>query len=252
MKKITVLLFLLLPLFYACSPTSKSTTAKPLSKAEQVLAEAIAAHGGKRYATSHYSFVFRKKTYTFKNDQANYSYTVTSTKDGQEIVDRLDNTGLSRMIAGKAVALSEKDQLRYSGGLNSVIYFATLPYKLQDPAVKTAYQGITTIKGKSYEVLEVRFAEENGGRDHDDVFYYWINQESHRIDYLAYNYRVNNGGVRFRSAYNSRVVGGILFQDYINYKAPVGTPLVDLPGLYEKEKLKELSVIATEEVINLK
>ena len=68
------------------------------------------------------------------------------------------------------------------------------------------------------------------------------------MDYLAYNYKVNGGGVRFRSSYNRRNVGGIIFQDYINYKAEVGTPLKDLPTLYENDKLKEVSRIDTENV----
>ena len=63
---------------------------------------------------------------------------------------------------------------------------------------------------------------------------------------------MNGGGVRFRSAYNSRNVGGIIFQDYVNYKAEMGTPLGDLPKLFEQGRLKELSKIDTENVINLK
>ena len=123
---------------------------------------------------------------------------------------------------------------------------------MQDKAVKKSYQGTTTIKGKTYEILEIRFEQEGGGRDHDDVFHYWINQESNVIDYLAYNYQVNGGGVRLRSAYNSRNIGGIIFQDYVNYKADIGTPLGDLPKLLEQGKLKELSRIETENVVQLK
>lgn len=61
------------------------------------------------------------------------------------------------------------------------------------------------------------------------------------MDYFAYNYQVNEGGVRFRAAFNTRVVAGVTFQDYINYEAPIKTPLKDLPGLYEQGKLKEAS-----------
>jgi hypothetical protein len=56
--------------------------------------------------------------------------------------------------------------------------------------------------------------------------------------------------VRFRTAFNTRVIDGLTFQDYINYEAPIGTPLKDLPKLYEQGKLKELSKILTEDVIN--
>jgi hypothetical protein len=41
--------------------------------------------------------------------------------------------------------------------------------------------------------------------------------------------------VRFRTAFNTRVIDGLTFQDYINYEAPIGTPLKDLPKLYEQE-----------------
>jgi len=63
---------------------------------------------------------------------------------------------------------------------------------------------------------------------------------------------VNKGGVRFRSAYNRRVIDGIIFQDFINYKAKIGTPLFDLPSLYEKGELEELSRIETKDIQNLK
>jgi hypothetical protein len=29
---------------------------------------------------------------------------------------------------------------------------------------------------------------QNGGADFDDEFHYWINKQTHKIDYLAYNY----------------------------------------------------------------
>lgn len=238
-------------LFFTCKP-KENISASPQSKAEKILAKALKAHGGKKYDKAHYEFIFRKKKYTFHNEGAKYTYTVTYQKDGKINVNELGNDGLIRKVDGKLVTPSEREYNSYVGGLNSVVYFATLPHKLYDPAVMKSYVGETTIKGKRYEVLEITFREEGGGPDHDDEYYYWINKETNRIDYLAYNYQVNSGGVRFRTAYNPRVVDGILFQDYVNYKAAVGTPLSDLPGLFEKNQLKELSVIATENVINLK
>jgi hypothetical protein len=61
---------------------------------------------------------------------------------------------------------------------------------------------------------------------------------------------VNDGGVRFRAAFNTRVIDGITFQDYINYEAPLETPLTDLPKLYVQGKLKEVSIIRTENVVH--
>ena len=261
--------FLLITLFFslmACEPKEKSaskaantvekttqtTTPKTVDKSTKILQEAMKAHGGNLYDQANYQFIFRNKEYSFKNNGKNYTYTVKSTKDGNITEDILENETFSRQVNKKPVTLSEKKKNSAIGSVNSVIYFATLPHKLNDAAVNKKFVEETTIKGQKYDVLKVTFNEEGGGEDHDDQYHYWINKNTKKIDYLAYNYQVNGGGVRFRSAYNTRVVDGITFQDYINYKAEVGTPLKELPALYEKGSLKELSRIETEKVINLK
>lgn len=231
--------------------SNQLTNTIPMSKGEKIIAKAILAHGGSKYDQAHYSFVFRERGYIFRNRGKEYTYLMTSNKGNISRLDKLDNNGFSRRENGVELELSKKDKTRFGDGLNSVIYFATLPHKLQDRAVIKDYVGSATIKDKSYEVVEVRFREEGGGTDHDDTYYYWIDKENNLIDYLAYSYQVNKGGVRFRSAYNRRTVDGIVFQDYINYKAEVGTPLKDLPGLWEKDELKELSRIETEEIERL-
>jgi len=221
-------------------------------RAQKLLAKTIKAHGGKKYNKAQYQFTFRGNIYRFKNSKNGYYYTVRKSKGGQQIYDQLINGEFSRSINGKDVDLSEKEKQGGSGGLNSVIYFATLPHKLSDPAVKLTYGGETSIKGIKYHVLEVRFGQEGGGVDFDDEYLYWIRKDNNQIDYFAYNYQVGGGGVRFRSAHNKRVVKGILFQDYVNYKAQVGTALFDLPALFEKNQLKELSKIDTEKITVIK
>jgi len=57
--------------------------------------------------------------------------------------------------------------------------------------------------------------------------------------------------VRFRTAENKRTVGGIVFQDYINYKAEKGTDLSILPELWKSGQLKKLSEIRTEKIQQL-
>lgn len=234
---------LLTLLFSAC----KSSRSEPMAPAGQLLARTLAAHGGDRYETAHFAFRFRDRAFSFRNEGGGFLYTSVRNMDGEIIQDALRNGSFVRTINGVEQELTEKQVGSYSAALNSVIYFATLPHKLTDPAVNLTHLGEQRIRGKDYEVLGVTFDEKGGGTDHDDEFHYWINREG-TIDYLAYNYKVNGGGVRFRAAYNPRRVGGVLFQDYVNYKAPVGTALMDLPGLYEAEALVELSRIETEEI----
>ncbi len=246
-----VLSFFLFAMSCKSTNSTHETSSKTMTQADKIFADALKAHGGKRYDNAHFEFIFRKNKYTFKNSNGGYEYTAQRIKNGKTTIDKMTNNDFTRMTDGQKTALNQKQKSGYSNSLNSVIYFATLPHKLQDPAVNKEYKGTTTIKGKIYEVLQITFNKEGGGVDHDDVYYYWINQKTKVIDFFAYNYQVNNGGVRFRSAYNTRKVNGILFQDYINFKAPVGTPLSDLPMLYEKEQLKQLSLIETEAVRKL-
>lgn len=227
------------------------TGTNSLSAADQLIAETIEAHGGDLYKTANYSFVFRENTFQFKNDGAKYEYSKTYEKEGAVVKDLLRNETFSRTINGELVELTDEQKENGGEGINSVIYFATLPYKLSDKAVNAKQKESISIKGKKYDVIEISFDQAGGGEDFDDKYYYWINESTHKIDYFAYNYSTNNGGVRFRSAFNTAVVDGITFQDYVNYEAKVGTPLKDLPLLYEKGKLIEVSKIKTEKLINL-
>ncbi|APQ17591.1 DUF6503 family protein [Maribacter hydrothermalis] len=231
--------------------TGNLTQENPMNTADTIVKEAIKVHGGTLYDSAAYQFTFREKKYSFDNRNGNL-YTVSS-KDslGNTIVDILQGNSFVRTVNNNAVELSKKDVSKYSEALNSVIYFATLPHKLNDKAVIKESVGEAIIKGEDYDIIKVTFNKIGGGKDHDDVFMYWINKKSHYINYLAYSYSVNEGGVRFRSAYNPRTIDGIRFQDYINWEAPIGTPLKDLPAMFEKEQLKELSRIETEEVQNL-
>lgn len=242
---------------FSCSessenPENKLTQEKQMSRSQQLIHQAIEAHGGDLYKEAHYSFVFRGNRFSFKNSSHNGTiYTRVLHKGDSVWVDSLMNDKLRRTINGKQIELSSKEMNSASESINSVIYFATLPHKLADEAVVSRWVESTQILGKTYQAIEVTFRKEGGGQDFEDRFMYWIEEETSRVDYLGYSYQVNGGGVRFRKAYNSRTVGGILFQDYINFKAPLGTELNQLPRLLETEKLTEISRIETEEVIQI-
>ena len=244
---------LLLSVFFLLTNFSFGQTSKSGdAAANKLLAKTIKAHGGKKYNKAQYQFIFRDNLYRFKNSKNGYNYSVRKSKGGQQIYDQLINGEFTRSINGRDVTLSEKEKKGGSGSLNSVIYFATLPHKLSDPAVRLSYSGTTFIKGVEYEILKVHFEQEGGGSDFEDEYLYWIRKDNSQVDYFAYNYQVGGGGVRFRSGFNKRKVKGIIFQDYINYKAPIGTALAELPNMYENNQLKELSKILTEKVTSIK
>ena len=117
---------------------------------------------------------------------------------------------------------------------------------------KLSQKIIKQIKGKSYQKIGVHFTSENGGVDYQDTFRYWFDEQTKTLDYLAYEYLTDAGGIRFRVAINRRTIAGVLFQDYENYKAPKNTPLDDLPKMYEKGELVLLSRIANDSITLLK
>jgi len=225
-----------------------SSKIQSLTKAEELLESTIKAHGGSLYDTAGYSFEFRDKTYTFKNNGPYFKYTLGKVVENDQYYDVLENGEFKRFINDTLQDLSKIESDKYANSLNSVIYFTTLPHKLGDPAVNVLELEDINLNGKNYKTLKIAFDQEGGGEDHDDEFLYWINAATNLIDYFAYSYHTNNGGVRFRAAYNVRSIDGIIFQDYINYEAPIGTPLQSLPELFEKGSLKELSRIETENV----
>jgi hypothetical protein len=260
MKKNLIMLCVIATLLLSCNKKKDSDEAtekndpirieKQLSKADSIVNRAIEAHGGTLYDTADYSFVFRGNKYRFINNGDHFEYSSEVQKGDSLVKDVMTQDQFKRSINSTLQTLNKEDAGKYSETLNSVIYFATLPHKLHDASVNTKFVEETTIKGKKYDVISATFGQDGGGKDFNDEYQYWINKDNHKIDYLAYNYQVNEGGVRFRAAFNTRVIAGVTFQDYVNYEAPVKTALKDLPQLYEQGKLKEVSQILTENVVN--
>lgn len=212
---------------------------------QKVIDESIKVHGGKAFHKAHYSFDFRDKSYEYKREKGDFMYSRSFIdKTGARIVDQLTNQKFTREVNGEQVTLDTKKERAYSDALNSVHYFAFLPYFLNDNAAIKKYLGLTSINDIPYHKIQVTFAQEGGGTDHDDVFVYWIREGEFTLDYLAYSYHVNGGGVRFREAYNQRNVGKIRFQDYVNYKHEDKTfPVEQMDDAFVRGALKELSRI---------
>ncbi len=156
----------------------------------------------------------------------------------------INSSKFSRSIDGSPITVADTMASRYVSSINSVLYFVQLPLTLTDVAGLRKYLGIVNVNGRTYHKIEVRFSEENGGNDFEDVYLYWFEEKTFSMAFLAYSYATSGGGVRFRKSFNKRVVGGITFQDYINYKPrDTHTPLNEMSNLFQKGELIELSRI---------
>ncbi len=223
---------------------------KPAPTAQEIVDKAITTSGGEVIANSSIYFKFRK-----------YYYRATR-KDGLRTLERCtdascqvqqdvikDNGEFVRFRESAPIPIPDSMKSRYASSVNSVHYFSVLPYGLNDPAVHKSLVDETTVKGQPYYRIKIGFAQEGGGEDFQDEYMYWIHKNHYTVDYLAYNYQTSEGGTRFREAYNERVINGIRFVDYRNYKPKTKFPPLDtLDVLYENNNLDLLSIIELEQI----
>ena len=215
--------------------------------AQSIVDQVIETHGGDHYQNFRATFDFRGRHYVMTHKEGQFQYE-RHFKDPQgRIRDVLNNEGFKRFLGDQDITDTVRKAAAYARSVNSVAYFALLPYRLNDPAVNKTYLGSSVIKNQPYHKIQVDFDQQGGGEDYTDIFVYWIHQETFTMDYFAYLYYTDGGGKRFRAPYNVRTVGGIRFADYENYKEiDDAVPIQDYDQQYESGKLELLSKIELE------
>lgn len=239
-----LILLSLMGLVIGCRQSHKQEEA-PLT-AQQVVDSAIAFAGGDLYNRSKIEFDFRDFHYSSYREDGKRVLTRTIPTDSGVIRDVRKGQSFTRYLEGQELSLPDSTAQRYSNSVNSVHYFAYLPYGLNDRAVNKRMLDTVTLGDHNYYKIQITFDQEGGGKDFEDVFVYWFNTDTFRPDFLAYEFQVNGGGMRFREAQNQREVGGILFADYVNYKPLAEVPLSGLDSLFTTpggmEKLSEINL----------
>ncbi|MEZ4774172.1 MAG: DUF6503 family protein [Bacteroidia bacterium] len=215
-----------------------------------IIDQAIKAYGGEKFSHAEIAFTFRDRAYISIRNGGDYQYERLFEENGDSVRDVLNNQGFYREINQVRTEIPDSMAVKYSNSVNSVIYFSVLPFGLNDPAVRKKYLAQVQIKDISYHKIEVSFDQEGGGEDFNDLFVYWFRTDNFRMDYFAYRYYTEEGGIRFREAYNTRTVGGLVFSDYINYQAdPEKFSVEETDRLFEENKLEPLSRIELEQVV---
>ncbi|RFC54702.1 DUF6503 family protein [Brumimicrobium aurantiacum] len=171
--------------------------------------------------------------------------------EGDRIVDLWRGDSVIRTINDEKIDLSKKKENAYKNSINSVFYFGYLPKALKDPAVNSDLIDTVQIKNKDYYKIKVTFDEEGGGEDYHDIFLYWIGVEDYALDYLAYQYFTNDGGIRFRAVDKITEVDGIEFRDYLNYapKENLMNDYFNVDQVFENDGLEVVSEIRLEEIV---
>lgn len=237
--------FLCVAAFLVTSCNDKSTLT-----ADEIINKSIAAHGADLLEQSSMEFTFRGLAYVATRDNGAFEYKRTKIMDSITLVDRLDNKGHSRFINEQQQSLPDSLSRLYKNSVNSVIYFAQLPYSLNGAAVYRELIGEKLIKDKSYYKVKITFDPNGGGEAYEDEFIYWINKQSFLVDYLAYSFCEDVCGYRFRESVNRRTIQGVTIQDYNNYKEKVEDPdLAKMDEFLINNQLELLSTIETKDVI---
>lgn len=220
------------------------------TEAEKIVDSAIEAHGGKAFESSKIDFDFRNIHYTIYKTPSAYEYIREFTDSTGTVKDVLNNAGFVRTVNGTKIdTLTEERVGAFSRSINSVAYFAFLPYGLNDAAAIKTYLGESELKGEKYHLVKVTFQPEGGGEHYEDEFLYWFGKDDYLMDYMAYSYHTDGGGVRMREVSGVTEVGGIRFQDYLNLKPEdKNTPVEKMQELYISGNLEKLSEIILENI----
>ena len=242
----------------SCTPESvpvsgaaRAEVDQPSAFVDSLLDAAVQASGTQLLDSATAAFRFRENLMGYDRRGDAFVYTREHRDSaGVTLVDVLSNAGVRRYVNGSERGLSPKQAASAAEGVNSIIYFAFLPRALRDDSVRPSYRGVDTVRGRAYHLVHVRFDEAGGGADFEDEFLYWFDIEDASLDFLAYAYATNGGGLRLREAYNARRVNGVAVQDYRNYRPepPRSLGLDELMDAYREGRLTLLSTIALEDV----
>ncbi len=244
MLRYTLMAVILLSFFNCKEKENQIIT--PEQSAEEIIEKSIEVAGGYLFDQSEINFDFRDLHFQAIRDQGKFQLERHFKDSSSEIRDVLSNSGFERFRDGEEIELADSTVSKYSNSVNSVHYFSVLPYGLNGKAVHKEYLDGIEIKGKKYHKIKITFSEDGGGKDFEDEFIYWIDKELFTVDYLAYSYIENDGsqGFRFRKAYNERLVNGLRFADYDNYKPETSDiNFENLDELFSANKLQLLSKI---------
>lgn len=193
-------------------------------------------------------FNFRNFKLKATQSDGRFTYERMFTDSTGKVHDILNNDGFTRVVNEKVLQLDAKKTAAYTESLNALFYFTYLPLKLNDPSVIKKYLGEKSLNDKLYYKVEISFKQKGGGKDYDDVYYYYFDKEDYSMDFLSYS----TGGNRFRAVLKIHDVDGVKLQDYINYQSPTGdsiTPISSYDSLYQAGKLRELSRIEISDIV---
>lgn len=217
-----------------------------------IVARAIEHHGGERYRHSEAELELCSGSGCYRirvrTDGGLYEHEVSGPYRGRNRTVRADNDSVSVLRDGEPLVVLAAAKQALRDWATARIYFAFLPYRLEDAGVVQQDLGIELWAGRRLHRVKVSFLP-GTGTDAGDEYLYWFDPDTARLEQFAYSFEGRPGGLRFRRLSNYRRVGGILFFDQSNLGVEGDGLDVDeiSPGFVER-RMRPVSEIALSEI----
>jgi hypothetical protein len=183
-----------------------------------------------------------------RTDGGIYRHEVSGPYRGGARAVRASNDSVSVSHDGQPVAVADAAQQKMRDWATARIYFAFLPFRLNDPGVLHEDLGIEEWQGRLLHKVKVSFVA-GSSTDAEDEYLYWFDPETARMEQFAYSFTGKPGGLRFRRLSNYRRVGGMLFFDQSNLgvEAP-GLRVDEITPAFVDERMREVSEVTLREI----
>ena len=185
-----------------------------------IVDRSIEHHGGDRFERSVTRLELCSKGGCFevvaRIDGGLFAYDVAGrVSSGRRRVVATNDTVRVWDVAGDDRLVTGDEAQRMRDWAMQRVYFAFLPYRLNDPSVYKADQGLESWDGRELRRVKVTF-EPGSSSGASDEFVYWFDPDSALLVQFAYSFRESGGGLRFRRMVEPRRVGGILLHEQVN------------------------------------
>lgn len=200
-------------------PTVGRTAASIPSSVPEIVSRSIEFHGGETFAGSESSLRICSKSGCFKVaariNGGLYELEAEGLVRGELRKVWISNDSVRLWLDGEERPVAEDAAQPLRNWVMSRVYFIYLPFRLRDPSVVHEDLGLEVWDDRPLRKVKVSFVP-GSSAGAEDEFLYWFDPETARLEQFAYSFAENDGGLRFRRAFNYRRVGGLLFFDQLN------------------------------------
>ncbi len=215
-----------------------------------IVDRAIEHHGGEIYRHSETRLDLCSKSGCFhvvaNLDGDRWAYTVSGRSGDSRLQVHSADDALTVRRDGAEEAVAANRERRHRDWAMARVYFCFLPFRLNDPGVFKHDLGLVDWDGRRLHKVKVTF-QAGSSTDAGDQYMYWFDHETARLEYFAYSYDDNGGGIRFRRAVRHRRVGGLLFFDQENLGVDGSGLSVDaIDAAYVRAAMRQVSTVRLE------